>query len=52
MQHSTAASRLPGVLLLVASAAANDTAAPFIDPDGYHAYIDAAEAELHSGRLH
>jgi len=25
---------------------------PFIDPEGYHAYIDAAEAELRSGRLH
>ncbi|MGE0406547.1 MAG: hypothetical protein AB7O65_09620 [Candidatus Korobacteraceae bacterium] len=24
----------------------------FIDPEGYRAYIDAAEAELHSGRLH
>jgi hypothetical protein len=25
---------------------------PFIDPEGYHAYIDAAEVELRSGRLH
>jgi hypothetical protein len=25
---------------------------PFIDPEGYRAYIDAAEAELRSGRLH
>ena len=24
----------------------------FIDPAGYHAYINAAEAELRSGRLH
>jgi len=36
----------------VASAAAKDPVEPFIDPDGYHAYIDAAEAELRSGRLH
>lgn len=25
---------------------------PFIDPDGYRAYIDAAEAELREGRVH
>ena len=36
----------------VASAAAKSTAEPFIDREGYHAYIDAAEAELRSGRLH
>ena len=36
----------------VASAAAKDPVEPFIDPEGYHAYIDAAEAELRSGRLH
>jgi metallo-beta-lactamase class B len=36
----------------VASTAAEDAVAPFVDPDGYHAYIDAAEAELRSGRLH
>ena len=36
----------------VASAAAKDAVEPFIDPEGYHAYIDAAEAELRSGRLH
>ena len=36
----------------VASVAAKDAVAPFIDPEGYRAYIDAAEAELHSGRLH
>ena len=35
-----------------ASAAAKDPVAPFIDPEGYRAYIDAAEAELRSGRLH
>src|SRR4249920_2235849 len=36
----------------VASATAKDPVEPFIDPDGYHAYIDAAEADLRSGRLH
>ena len=36
----------------VASTAAKDPVEPFIDPAGYHAYIDAAEAELRSGRLH
>ena len=36
----------------VASAAGKDAVEPFIDPQGYHAYIDAAEAELRSGRLH
>jgi metallo-beta-lactamase class B len=36
----------------VASAAAKDAVEPFIDLEGYHAYIDAAEAELRSGRLH
>jgi len=36
----------------VASAAAKDPVEPFIDPEGYHAYIDAAEAELRSGRVH
>ena len=36
----------------VASAAAKDAVEPFIDPEGYHAYIDAAEAEFRSGRLH
>src|ERR1044071_6052057 len=36
----------------VASAAAKDPVEPFIDPEGYRAYIDAAEAELRSGRLH
>ena len=30
----------------VVSAAAKDAVEPFIDPEGYHAYIDAAEAEL------
>jgi metallo-beta-lactamase class B len=36
----------------VASAAAKDPVEPFIDPVGYGAYIDAAEADLRSGRLH
>jgi metallo-beta-lactamase class B len=36
----------------VASAAAKDAVEPFIDPAGYRAYIDAAEAKLRSGRLH
>lgn len=35
-----------------ASADATDPVEPFIDPEGYRAYIDAAEAELRSGRLH
>jgi len=26
--------------------------AAFVDPKGYYDYIDAAEAELRSGRLH
>ena len=36
----------------VASKAAKDPVQPFIDPKGYRAYIDSAEAELRSGRLH
>ena len=36
----------------VASAAAKNAVDPFIDPEGYRAYIDAAEAELRSGRVH
>jgi metallo-beta-lactamase class B len=35
-----------------ASATAKDPVAPFIDPEGYRAFIDAAEADLHQGRLH
>jgi metallo-beta-lactamase class B len=35
-----------------ASATAKNPADPFIDPDGYRAYIDAAEAELRQGRVH
>ena len=36
----------------VASKTAKDPVEPFIDPEGYRAYIDAAEAELRSGRRH
>ena len=36
----------------VASATANSPVDAFIDPEGYRAYIDQAEAELRSGRMH
>jgi metallo-beta-lactamase class B len=36
----------------VARATAKDPVAPFIDPDGYRAYIDNAEAELRQGKMH
>jgi len=36
----------------VASANAKSSADAFIDPEGYRAYIDQAEAELRSGRMH
>jgi len=36
----------------VASATATNPVEPFIDPDGYRAYLDAAEAELRQGRVH
>jgi metallo-beta-lactamase class B len=36
----------------VASATARNSVDPFIDPDGYRAYIDAAEAEFRTGRVH
>ena len=36
----------------VASATATSPVDPFIDPEGYRSYIDAAEAELRSGRMH
>jgi metallo-beta-lactamase class B len=36
----------------VASATAKNPVDPFIDPEGYRAYIDAAEAELRQGRVH
>ena len=36
----------------VASASAKNPVDPFIDPEGYRAHIDAAEAEFRSGRVH
>ena len=36
----------------VASRTAKNPADPFIDPDGYRAYIDAAERDFRSGRVH
>src|SRR6185436_8331096 len=36
----------------VASTTAKNPVDPFIDPEGYRAYIDAAEAELREGRRH
>ena len=36
----------------VASASAKNPVDPFIDPEGYRAFIDAAEAELRQGRVH
>jgi metallo-beta-lactamase class B len=36
----------------VASGTATNPVDPFIDPEGYRAYLDAAEAELRSGRTH
>jgi metallo-beta-lactamase class B len=36
----------------VASRTAKNPVDPFIDPEGYRAFIDAAEAELHQGRVH
>jgi metallo-beta-lactamase class B len=36
----------------VASKTAKNPVDPFIDPEGYRAFIDAAEAELHRGRVH
>jgi metallo-beta-lactamase class B len=36
----------------VASTTAKNPVDPFIDPDGYRAYLDGAEAELHQGRVH
>jgi hypothetical protein len=32
--------------------AATNPVDPFIDPEGYRAFIDAAEAEVHQGRVH
>jgi metallo-beta-lactamase class B len=36
----------------VASTTAKDPVSPFIDPEGYRAYLDAAEGELRQGRTH
>lgn len=36
----------------VASTTASHRVEPFIDPGGYRAFIDAAEAEMHQGRVH
>jgi metallo-beta-lactamase class B len=36
----------------VASTAAKNPVDPFIDPEGYRAYLDAPEAELREGRTH
>lgn len=36
----------------VASTTAKNPVDPFIDPEGYRAFIDAVEAELHQGRVH
>jgi metallo-beta-lactamase class B len=36
----------------VASSAAKNPTDPFIDPDGYRAYIDTAEKDFRSGRVH
>ena len=36
----------------VASSTAQNPTDPFIDPDGYRAYIDAAERDFRSGRVH
>jgi metallo-beta-lactamase class B len=36
----------------VARDTAKDAVDPFIDPEGYRAYIDAAEAELRQGVVH
>jgi len=36
----------------VARDTAKNPADPFIDPEGYRAYIDAAEAEFRSGVVH
>ena len=36
----------------VASSTATNPTDPFIDPDGYRAYIDSAERDFRSGRVH
>jgi len=36
----------------VASSTSKNPVDPFIDPEGYRTFIDAAEAEFRSGRVH
>jgi hypothetical protein len=36
----------------VASRTSTNPVDPFVDPEGYRAFIDAAEAELRQGRVH
>jgi len=36
----------------LASATAENPVEPFVDPEGYRAFIDAAESELRQGRMH
>ena len=36
----------------VASSTAKNPVEPFIDPEGYRAFVDTAEKEFHSGRVH
>jgi metallo-beta-lactamase class B len=36
----------------VASSTAQNPVSPFIDPEGYYAFLDAAENELRQGRVH
>jgi len=36
----------------VASATSKNPVDAFIDPEGYRAYVDAAETELRHGRVH
>jgi metallo-beta-lactamase class B len=36
----------------VASSTSKNPVEPFIDPQGYRAFIDTAEADFHSGRVH
>ena len=36
----------------LASATAGNPVEPFVDPEGYRAFIDAAESELRQGRMH
>ena len=40
------------VVIFVASTSAKNPIDPFIDPEGYRVFLDAAEAELREGRVH